>query len=137
MKNQSKFSLLGSIVLLAVSPLAFAETPGPAVCGAAPEEVVVTEPVDETTTTDGDEGVSVVPLDWVKRGGGESPEISQNMAGGEAPVFKPEISSVSKELGQNEKAADIESKENTVSPVIVRVKKGPVALLKKGRVFLR
>lgn len=136
MKNQSKFSLLGSIVLLAVSPLALAETPGPAVCGAAPE-AVATEPVDETTTDDGGDGASVVPIDWVKRGGGDNPEIYQNVVSGEAPVFKPEISSVSKELGQTEKAADIESKEITTSPAIVRVKKGPVALLKKGRVFLR
>jgi hypothetical protein len=136
MKNNSKFGLLGSIMLLAVSPFALAETPDPAVCEAAPE-VVVTEPVDETTTTDGDDGASVVPTDWVKRGGGDNPEIYQNLVSGEAPVFKPEISSVSKELGQTEKAADIESKEITASPAIVRVKKGPVALLKKGRVFLR
>ena len=95
--------------------------------------MVDTEPADDNTTDD----VSVVPTDWVKRGGEDHPEIYQNMVDGGAPVFKPETSSVSKELGQNEKAGNIESKENAGAPVIERVKKGPVALLKKGRVFLR
>ena len=154
MKMKSKLTLLGSVMVLATSPLAFAEKAGPAVCEAAPD-VVVEEPVKDTKvdepaaetvddkTTDvanegevTDEG-SVVPIDWVKRGGGDNPEIYQNMVGGEAPVFKEETTSVAKELGQDEKAADIESKETSGAPLIERAKKGPVALLKKGRVFLR
>lgn len=156
MKMKSKLTLLGTVMVLAATPLAFAEEAGPAVCGAAPDAVIVVEPVKDTNvddkTTDSasesgvdaevtdpvsDGDVSVVPIDWVKRGGEYNPEIAQNMAGGEPPVFKGETASVSKELGQDEKAADIESKENAGAPLIVRAKKGPVALLKKGRVFLR
>ncbi len=77
-----------------------------------------------------------IPLDWVKRGGGENPEIFQNMAGGEAPVFKND-NAATKELGQNEKATDIESQDAPVAAQINRQKKAPVALVKKGRVFLR
>ncbi len=60
-----------------------------------------------------------------------------NTAGGEAPVFKGETSAVSKELGQDEKGTAIEAGETAVVPQISREKKGPVALIKKGRVFLR
>lgn len=151
MKMQSKLTLLGSIMALAASPLTFADE---AVVVVAPDTVVnepvtvpkvdepvkgtvdekPTEPAVEGETTD--EG-SVVPIDWGKRGGEYNPEIAQNMAGGEAPVFKPETSGVAKELGQDEKATNIESKENAGVPLIERAKKGPVALIKKGRVFLR
>jgi hypothetical protein len=167
MKMQSKLTLLGSLMALAASPLAFADKTGPATSEVAPDAVVnepitatkVDEPVkgtvdDKATDPASEAGVdaepsvpakggettdegTIVPIDWVKRGGEYNPEIAQNMAGGEAPVFKAETSSVSKELGQDEKAADIESKENAGAPLIEHAKKGPVALIKKGRVFLR
>lgn len=80
-----------------------------------------------------------VPIDWVKRGEGEleNPDvIFQNTAfdgGGEAaPVAtKSDI-----ELGQDDKAAVIEGK-GTAAAQVKHEKKGPVALVKKGRVFLR
>ena len=78
-----------------------------------------------------------VPLDWVKRGGGDNPEILYNMAGGEAPVFKNETNAATKDLGQDEKATDIEAQDAPVAAQITREKKAPVALVKKGRVFLR
>lgn len=79
-----------------------------------------------------------VPLDWVKRGGGENPEILYAMAdGGEPPVFKNETNAATRELGQDEKATDIEAQNAPVAAQINREKKAPVALVKKGRVFLR
>ncbi len=155
------------MMAFAVSPLAFADPAVPPVSEAAPEVVVsepvkdgkTDEPVMEandgsppdcasqsgvavepSSPANGGETVgeaSVIPIDWVKRGGGDNPEISYNMAGGEAPVFKAEITSTAKEFGPDGRVADIESKENTGAPLIERAKKGPVALLKKGRVFLR
>ena len=92
------------------------------------------EPVLEKDPVDGE-----VPIDWVKRGGEEVLEnpdvIFYNMAdgGGAAPVAaKGDI-----ELGQDDKAAAIEAKGAGAAPQISREKKGPVALVKKGRVFLR
>jgi hypothetical protein len=74
-----------------------------------------------------------VPIDWVKRGGENPDVIFYNMVGGgEAPVFKGTV-----ETGQNDKAAEIETKNGPVTPQITKEKKGPVALIKKGRVFLR
>ncbi|MEO5913697.1 MAG: hypothetical protein ABIS50_05660 [Luteolibacter sp.] len=88
----------------------------------------------EVTETAEDGGT--VPIDWVKRGGGDNPDVMfYNMAGGEAPVFKGETAG--KELGQDEKATDIEAHDAPVVPQINREKKVPVALIKKGRVFLR
>jgi hypothetical protein len=106
----------------------------------------VTEEVTEELGVDGEEGTSdptvceqadgeVVPLDWVKRGGGDNPEIFQNVVG-EAPVFKGE-NAITKELGQNEKATDIDSQDAPSAAQINREKKAPIALVKKGRVFLR
>lgn len=106
----------------------------------------VTEEVTEEPGVDGEEGTSdptvceqfdgeAVPLDWVKRGGGDNPEIFQNVVG-EAPVFKGE-NAITKELGQNEKATDIDSQDAPSAAQINREKKAPVALVKKGRVFLR
>ncbi|MES2657694.1 MAG: hypothetical protein V4689_03695 [Verrucomicrobiota bacterium] len=89
---------------------------------------------DGEVTTTGEEGEGI-PLDWVKRGGGDNPEIFQNMAGGEAPVFKGETAG--KELGQDEKATAIEAQDAPVVSQVNREKKVPVALIKKGRVFLR
>ena len=137
------------------------------VCEKAPDkgDVVTdeTEPTEEgevTTGGKGDEGAidesvvdgeeatvdpavceladgEAVPLDWVKRGGGDNPEILFNMAGGEAPVFKNETNAATKDLGQDEKATDIEAQDAPVAAQITREKKAPVALVKKGRVFLR
>ncbi len=160
MKMQSKLTLLGSLMALAASPLASADKAAPdAVVNEPITATKVDEPVkgtvdDKATDPANEAGVdaepsvpakggettdegTAVPIDWVKRGGEYNPEIAQNMAGGEAPVFKAETSSASKELGQDEKAADIESKENAGVPLIEHAKKGPVALIKKGRVFLR
>ncbi len=82
-----------------------------------------------------------VPIDWVKRGGGDDGELNpdvifQNTAG-EAPVFKGETAAAGKELGQNEKASDIETQSGPMISQVKREKKVPVALIKKGRVFLR
>lgn len=104
-------------------------------------EVTVEEGVVEVGEAEVDPAVcevadgEAVPIDWVKRGGGDNPEIFQNMAGGEAPVFKGETAA-GKELGQDEKASAIEA-QDAAAPQIKREKKGPVALVKKGRVFLR
>lgn len=78
-----------------------------------------------------------VPIDWVKRGEGEleNPDVifqTTADAGAVAPVStKADI-----ELDQADKAAAIESKGNA-APLVKRENKGPVALVKKGRVFLR
>ena len=101
-------------------------------------EVVVADPTDEADHAGKDDGG--VPIDWVKRGGGDNPDvIFYNMAGGgEPPVFKGETTStLSRELGKDDKAADIEAKGNSATPAIKSEKKEPVALIKKGRVFLR
>lgn len=62
-----------------------------------------------------------VPIDWVKRG--------------PAPLL--EKGATSRELGQDDKAAAIETKANAAAPAILSENKEPVALIKKGRVFLR
>lgn len=127
------------------------------ICEEAPDKgdvVVDEETTDETVTgevteepvVDVEEGNvdpavcevadgEAVPLDWVKRGGGDNPEILYNMAGGDAPVFKNETSV--KDLGQDEKATDIETQQAPTVSSVNREKKAPVALVKKGRVFLR
>jgi len=110
-------------------------TPEAPVADSKPEagDVVASEPVDQVA----DEGTAV-PIDWVKRGGDDNPDVMfYSMAGGGTPVLKGETSSVAKEVGQNEQGAAIETKEMGAVPLIHREKKGPVALLNKGRVFLR
>lgn len=93
------------------------------------------EPVCDKTPADCEEGH--VPIDEVKRGEGEleNPDVifyTTADGGAVAPVAtKADI-----ELGQDDKAALIEGK-GTATPLVKREKKGPVALLKKGRVFLR
>jgi hypothetical protein len=102
-------------------------------------------PADGGAGGEVDPAVCGVPLDWVKRGGEELEDpnvIFYNMAdggalpttaeGGESPMFKGNV-----ELGQDEKGSAIEAKAGVVAPRIQREKKGPVALVKKGRVFLR
>lgn len=79
-----------------------------------------------------------VPIDWVKRGEGEleNPDvIFQNTAVGGAEGA-PLAAKGDIELGQDDKAAVIEGK-GTAAAQVKREKKGPVALVKKGRVFLR
>jgi hypothetical protein len=95
-----------------------------------------TEPGEVTANGKGE---GTVPIDWVKRGGGDNPDvIFYNMAGGGQPVFKGETTTaLSRELGQDDKAAAIDTKGNPVAPQIKAEKKEPVALIKKGRVFLR
>jgi hypothetical protein len=93
----------------------------------------------DTVADNSGEG-NAVPIDWVKRGGGDvtNPDvIFYNMAGASPVVFKGEQAPVAKEIGQDEKAVGLETKGNAVVSQINREKKGPLALLKKGRVFLR
>jgi len=97
------------------------------------KEVVENEGEAVTPVENEEAGGEPIPLDWVKRGGDQSDVIFQNMAGGEAPVFK---GSTARELGQDDKAAVIEAKGAAAAP-IKGEKKAPVALIKKGRVFLR
>ena len=116
---------------------------GEVTTGGEGDEGVIDEPVVEGEEGTVDPAVcevadgEAVPLDWVKRGGGDNPEILYNMAGGEAPVFKNETNAATKDLGQDEKATDIEAQDAPVAAQITREKKAPVALVKKGRVFLR
>ena len=101
------------------------------------EDVELSDPGDSETVEDGGDGA--VPIDWVKRGGVENPDVMFfNTAGGpSAPVFKEDTSALARELGKDDKAAAIDTKDNAVSPQIKGEKKAPVALIKKGRVFLR
>ena len=112
------------------------------------EEVVVTEEGDAGTPTEGEEvvvedgEVTEIPLDWIKRGSegeeGENPVIYYNMAGG--PVGEASdgsSNSASRDLGQEDKATEVEAKANVAAPSVKGQKKGPVAVVKKGRVFLR
>jgi len=85
-----------------------------------------------------------VPIDWVKRGGGDGePSVmymtGAPMAGGPAPLLEKGQTSnaLARELGQDDKAAAIETKANAAAPAILSEKNEPVALIKKGRVFLR
>lgn len=165
MKMKTNLTLLTSIAALAISPLALAGKGGPAK-GDAPEvseveaEVVIEQeaPIAEGETTTGEnpavceQGGEVdpavcevadgegVPIDGVKRGGGDESEVDpelmfQNTAG-ENPVFKGDTA-ISKDLGQDDKASAIEPLDGPVNPLVKREKKSPVALIKKGRVFLR
>jgi len=112
------------------------------------EEVVVTEEGDAGTSTDGEEvaiddgEVIGIPLDWIKRGSegeeGENPVIYYNMAGGPVgEVNDGSSNSASRDLGQEDKATEVEAKANVAAPSVKGQKKGPVAVVKKGRVFLR
>jgi len=113
------------------------------------EEVVVTEEGDAGTSTDGEEvaiddgEVIGIPIDWIKRGSegeeGGNPVIYYNMAGGPATgeVSDGASNSASRDLGQEDKATEVEAKANVAAPSVKGQKKGPVAVVKKGRVFLR
>ena len=88
---------------------------------------------------EGHEGVvseGEVPIDWVKRDG----EIDENLmfyttmdgapVAAELDGANPEI------IGEDDRASRIEENAGA-APLVERKKKGPVALVKKGRVFLR
>ena len=96
------------------------------------------EVTDPVTVEECIEDGTPVPLDWIKRGG-ENPDVMfYNMAsGGPGVVFKGETSPVAKQIGPDERATAIEGKDNAGVSSLNREKKGPVALVKKGRVFLR
>jgi hypothetical protein len=101
--------------------------------------VVECEQEDGSGCQEGGEGrvtEGEVPIDWVKRDGGTDEElIFQTTIDGGAPTAllekgNPEI------VGEDDRAVRIEEKAGA-APLIQRQKKGPVALVKKGRVFLR
>lgn len=112
----------------------------------------VVDPADpssdnEVTVTVEDDPVVAVsdnevpfPIEWLKRGAGDGdPSVmymtGAPMAGGPAPLLGK--GETSRELGQDDKAAAIETKANAAAPAIMSENKEPVALIKKGRVFLR
>lgn len=80
---------------------------------------------------------SVVPIDWVKRGGGEmeNPDVIF-FTTADGGVAAPAVTKADIELGQDDRATVIEGK-GTAAAQVNHEKKGPVALVKKGRVFLR
>jgi hypothetical protein len=82
-----------------------------------------------------------VPIDWLKRGGGDGDPsvLYYSTAGGPASVLEKGENSnaLARELGQDDKAAAIETKANAAAPQILSENNEPVALIKKGRVFLR
>lgn len=156
MKFPTQLSLIGAAAVLAISPMSIANEGAldaevieitnvedevvvedeplvvEIVCdheGPCEEEVIDTEVIEDGT--DGE-----VPIDWVKRGDGENPDLIFYSTGGETEVFKNETVELAGP-GKDETGAAIESKENAVVPQISGEKKGPVALIKKGRVFLR
>jgi len=151
MKFYSKLVVTGFAAALVNGSMAVAdEAQEPTVCVAidevetkTPEDKVVDpkdaatdDASDEAEVTDSKEG-GEVPIEWVIRGGENPDVIYYNMSAGGPGAPAGEGAPASKELGHDEKAAAIETKENGVVPQINREKKGPVALLKKGRVFLR
>jgi hypothetical protein len=150
-------------VAVACSPpqIEIADAPAPEVCTFpeapvivdASEEVIDETVIDEQPTDDQptDEEVSPddevviedggeVPIDWVKRGGeGENPDvIFYNMAGGGEQPTGPATSPVAKDdAGKDGAATTVEAKTVTPAAPLEKVKKGPVALVKGARVFLR
>jgi hypothetical protein len=70
---------------------------------------------------------------------GENPVIYYNMAGGPVTgeVSDGASNSASSNLGQEDRATEVEAKANVAAPSVKGQKKGPVAVVKKGRVFLR
>jgi hypothetical protein len=166
MKPTFKLFALASIAALMAAPLAMAGKTAEEATTVEPavEPVVEVDPevVDEGEIVDGGDGevtITVVeceqengsgcheghegrvtegevPIDWVKRDGGTDEElIYQTTMDGGAPTAllekgNPEI------VGEDDRAVRIEEKAGA-APLIQRQKKGPVALVKKGRVFLR
>lgn len=158
MKFSSKLAILGVVAGLSATSAVIAEEAAPVVAN-PPEETVVDEPTadpsdketppaDEEVTepeTPGDDEVVVedggeVPIDWVKRGGdGENPDvIFYNMAGGGPQENGGQgHGAAPAETGKDESATTTEAKTVAPAAPIVREKKGPVALVKGARVFLR
>jgi hypothetical protein len=193
MKLKSHFLLLGSVLLIAASPAAFARGKGhghktpkavakdAAVSFESGDDAVVSEPgqadaggsdttngqnegTNGATPTDGggsgegtstgnegtggetvvdkdpDGGATPVPIDWVKRGDhpeGNPDVIFYNMAGGPLTSGGPVAVKGNVARGQADKGAAIEASGGAAGPQVDREKKGPVALVKKGHVFLR
>ncbi len=154
MKFSSKLAILGVVAGLSAAQIVIAEEAAPEVVS-PPEETVVDEPtdkdtetpvVDEKPTTDKEEPIDEevteedggVPLDWVKRGGeGENPDvIFYNMAGG-GPTAGPASNDAANDAGKDGAATTVEAKTVAPTAPLVKVKKGPVALVKGARVFLR
>ncbi len=162
MKFSSKLAMFGAVAGLSAAQVVSADEAAPeiSICEEAPvtgenSEEVIDEPTVDEEVTDKevvDEKVSdeevteeevteedgEVPLDWVKRGGdGENPDvIFYNMAGG-GPAGGPASNDSTNDAGKDGAPTAVEAK--TVAPVapIVKAKKGPVALVKGARVFLR
>jgi hypothetical protein len=78
-----------------------------------------------------------VPIDWVKRGESEleNPDVIFYTTA-DGGVAAPTAAKGGIELGQDDKAAVIEGK-GAAHAQVKHEKKGPVALVKNGRVFLR
>jgi hypothetical protein len=159
MKFSSKLAIFGVAAGLSAAQVVIADEAAPeiSVCEEAPvsEEAIeeptveeeveiidekgtgVTVPEEEVTEEEVTEEGGEVPLDWVKRGGdGENPDvIFYNMAGG--PSGAPAADVSANDAGKDGAPTAVEAK--TVAPVapIVKAKKGPVALVKGARVFLR
>jgi hypothetical protein len=104
------------------------ETPDAEIAGPCPRD---------PTDADGGNGI---PIEWVKRGGGDDEvSILYSATGGPQPVLDKgaEANPLVRELGQEDKAAAIESKASAAATQAMGEKKEPVALIKKGRVYLR
>ncbi|MFM2199479.1 MAG: hypothetical protein RLZZ505_2911 [Verrucomicrobiota bacterium] len=111
----------------------------------------------------------VIPFDWIRRGGGDYPQIyysvtnfggpaefnnpSMELPGGmnvnsvtsfggpavtpTTVLNGPETSPIARQIGPDSRATAIEGKASPAAFKSNRDKKGPVALVKEGRVFLR
>ena len=119
-------------------------TDGEATDGEATDgEVADGEVADGEEVVVEDDDVQLLPIEWIKRGNEDdellNPVICYFMAGGPAAtaVADGSLNSESRDLGQYDKAAEIEAKANLAAPSFGSQKKGPVAVVKKGRVFLR
>jgi hypothetical protein len=86
----------------------------------------------------------VIPFDWIRRGGGDHPQIYYSLTNFGGPAVTPttvlngpETSPIARQIGPDSRATAIEGKANSAAFKSNRDKKGPVALVKEGRVFLR
>jgi hypothetical protein len=118
------------------------------------EEAFTEEEVTDGEVTDGGEEVGseivdddkdfVIPFDWIRRGGGDDPQIYYSVTNFGGPAVTPttvlqgpETSPIARQIGPNSGATTIEGKVNSGTFQSNRDRKGPVALVKEGRVFLR
>jgi hypothetical protein len=98
------------------------------------------EPGEGRCGTGEDGGVceGEVPIDWVKRDGvNEEDLIFHTMVDAENMPITTTAGQGSPELGEDDRASRLEEAAGNPLPLIKREKKGPVALVNKGRVFLR